>query len=64
MYQNVLLRDPDPVGYAYWLDRIKGTNDSGTNPDLRKFDKRGSVVFYVALDVEFVNRADNRYGQS
>ncbi len=64
VYENVLLRDPDPVGYAYWLDRIKGTNDSGTNPDLRKFAKRGSVVFYVALDTEFVNRADNRYGQS
>jgi hypothetical protein len=64
VYQNVLQREPDPTGYAYWLDKLKGTNNSGLNPSLGKFDKRGGVVFYVALDVEFVNRADNRYGQS
>lgn len=63
VYQNVLLREPDPTGYAYWLDQLQGTNNSGLNPGLGKFDDRGGVVFYVALDVEFVNRADNRYGQ-
>jgi hypothetical protein len=63
VYQNVLLREPDPVGYGYWLDKLKGTNNSGLNPTLGKFDSRGGVVFYVALDTEFVNRADNRYGQ-
>ncbi len=45
IYQNMLGRPPDPAGMAYWLALM----ESG------QLD-RASVVRYVALDTEFVNR--------
>jgi len=53
VYGNVLGRNSDPEGYAYWLDILGGTNNSGANPTLLQ-GNRADVVFYVALGQEFV----------
>ncbi len=54
VYENMLDRVPDDDGFAYWLDILAGTNNSGDNPDLLQGD-RGAVVFFVAVNQEFIN---------
>ncbi len=54
VYNNILDRVPDEDGFAYWLDILNGTNLTGENPDLVQGD-RGEVVYYVAINAEFVN---------
>ncbi len=55
VYSNVLGRGYDQAGYNYWLDLVKGTNDSGGNKDFAKL-KRHAMVFYVTANVEFTRR--------
>jgi len=44
IYNNVLARDPDAAGYAYWTDLLaKGDLD------------RGGILLYFSLSQEFVN---------
>jgi len=54
VYNNILDRQPDADGFAYWLDILEGTNVSGQNAALDQ-GSRGTVVFYVAINDEFVN---------
>ena len=54
VYANILGRVADEDGFAYWLDILNGTNETGENPALAQGD-RGQVVFYVAINAEFVN---------
>ncbi len=55
VYSNMLDRVPDQDGFDYWLDILGGTNESGQNPTLAQGD-RGAVVFYVAINEEFINQ--------
>ncbi len=32
LYQNILDRLPDQIGYRYWIDHLNGTNGGGLNP--------------------------------
>lgn len=54
VYNNILDREPDAEGFTYWLDILEGTNVSGSNAALAQ-GSRGTVVFYVAINDEFVN---------
>ncbi len=56
VYSNVLARDPEPTGLSYWNDILNGTNVSGANPEKKKAANRGELVFFVAINDEFVNR--------
>lgn len=55
VYDNVLGREGEAAGVAYWNDILNGTNLSGANPDLLQ-GSRADVVFYVAINQEFINR--------
>ncbi len=55
VYQNVLGRTGEPAGVAYWNDILNGTNLSGSNAALTK-GTRAQVVYYVAINNEFINR--------
>ncbi len=55
VYQNVLGRTGEPAGVAYWNDILNGTNLSGSNAALTK-GSRAQVVYYVAINNEFINR--------
>ncbi|NNF53516.1 MAG: DUF4214 domain-containing protein [Acidimicrobiales bacterium] len=55
VYQNVLGRPGEAKGVAYWNDILNGTNVSGDNPTLTK-GTRAQVVYYVAINNEFINR--------
>lgn len=56
VYENVLGRQPDAVGFDYWLDILNGTNETGDNPT-NKVGDRGEVIYYVAINQEFINAA-------
>lgn len=56
VYQNVLGRQPDAAGFNYWLDILNGSNETGNNPT-SKIGDRGEVIFYVAVNQEFINSA-------
>lgn len=56
VYENVLGRVPDAAGFNYWLDILNGTNETGGNPAL-KIGDRGEVIYYVAVNQEFINAA-------
>ncbi len=55
VYQNVLGREGEAAGVAYWNDILDGTNNSGNNPALSQ-GTRADVVYYVAINQEFINR--------
>ncbi|MFW2382140.1 MAG: DUF4214 domain-containing protein [Acidimicrobiales bacterium] len=54
VYENMLGRTYDQAGFNYWLDILRGTNDSGLNPNLAKLS-RSEVVFYVTGGAEFIS---------
>lgn len=56
VYENVLGRQPDAAGFDYWLDILNGTNKTGGNPT-NKVGDRGEVIYYVAVNQEFINSA-------
>ncbi|NNF53908.1 MAG: DUF4214 domain-containing protein [Acidimicrobiales bacterium] len=56
VYFNILGRQGEPAGVVYWTDILNGTNNSGKNPQ-RTVGSRAEVVYYVAINAEFVNRA-------
>lgn len=56
VYSNVLARTPEAEGLAYWNDILNGTNLSGANPENKQAKNRGELVFFVAINDEFVNR--------
>jgi hypothetical protein len=51
VYNNMLGRVPDVVGYDYWLSYLEGTNDERPGHVLSK----GSLMRWVTLDTEFVS---------
>lgn len=55
VYLNILGRQGEAGGVAYWTDILNGTNNSGKNPT-RQVGSRAEVVYYVAINTEFVNR--------
>lgn len=55
VYLNILGRQGEAAGVAYWTDILNGTNNSGKNPT-RTVGTRAQVVYYVAINAEFVNR--------
>ncbi len=55
VYLNVLARAGEATGVAYWNDILNGTNLGGGNADLTQ-GTRAEVVYYVAINQEFVNR--------
>ena len=56
VYQNVLGRQPDADGFAYWLDILNGTNETGSNPT-NAMGNRGEVIYFVAINQEFITSA-------
>lgn len=44
VYENVLDREPDAEGFAYWLDQLAGDTD------------RGELVLYFSEGVEYISR--------
>ena len=56
VYENVLGREPDASGFDYWLDILNGTNETGENPTNATGD-RGEVIYYVAVNPEFIESA-------
>lgn len=62
VYSNVLARTPEAEGLAYWNDILNGTNLSSANPENKRAANRGELVFFVAINDEFVNRLPYRAG--
>ena len=62
VYSNVLARSPEAEGLVYWNDILNGTNLSGANPENKQAENRGELVFFVAINDEFVNRLPYKAG--